>query len=145
MASVPELTKRSLLDGRIAGDDALGQVGLGCGGSAEAGRVARGPLDGLDRRRKRVAQDHRAPGAEVVDVAIAVGVDEVGALGALDKRRRAAHRFEGAHRRVDAAGKEALGALLEGLGPGADAGWEIWSHAGFSIEGAHLNLHSDCV
>ncbi len=111
-----------LFDGRVAGDDALGQVGLGSRGGAEAGGVAGGALDGLDHRRKGVAQDHRPPGAEVVDVAVAVGVGEPGALGALDKRRRAAHRAKGPHRRVDAAGEKALRALLEGLGTGAGGG-----------------------
>ena len=53
-----------------------------------------------------MAQDHRAPGAEVVDVAVAVRVVEISALGAFDKRRRAAHRAESPHRRVDAAGKK---------------------------------------
>ena len=128
--------KAQLLDGRIAGDDALGQIGLGGRGGAEAGRVARGALNGLDHRRKGVAQNHRPPGAEVVDVAVAVGVGEPGALGALDKRRRAAHRAKGPHRRVYPAGKEALGALLKGLGTGADGRLRIRGiHRGFSIEG----------
>jgi hypothetical protein len=56
-------------------------------------------------------------------------------MGSLDKQGRAANRLERPHRRVDAAGKESLGSLLQSLGSGADAGWEIWSHAGFSIEG----------
>ena len=58
-----------------------------------------------------VAEDHRPPGADVVDVALAVGVAEVRALGARDEARRAADGAEGAHRRVDAAGDDALGAL----------------------------------
>ena len=67
--------KAQLLNGRIAGDDALGEVGLRSGGGAKAGRVARGPLNGLDHRRKGMAQDHRSPGAEVVDVAVAIGIE----------------------------------------------------------------------
>ena len=119
-------------DGGIAGRDALGEIGLGGRGGAEAGGVARGALDGFDHRRKCVAQNHRAPGAEVVDVAIAVGVVKVRALGALDEGRRAAHGAKGADRRVDAAGKEALGALLEGLGTVCE---DVRTHRGFSIEG----------
>ena len=53
-----------------------------------------------------VAQDHRPPGADVVDVAAAVDVDDARALGARDEERRSAHRLEGAHRRVDAAGND---------------------------------------
>ena len=109
-----------LFDGGIAGHDALGEIGLGGRGCAEAGRVARRALDGFDHGRKGVAQNHRAPGAEVVDVAVAVGVVEIRALGALDEGRRAAHGAKGAHRRVDAAGKVALGALLEGPGNGCE-------------------------
>jgi hypothetical protein len=59
----------------------------------------------------RVADDHRAPGADVVDVALAVGVPHIGALGAGDEARRAAHRTEGADGRVDAAGNGLLGAI----------------------------------
>ena len=53
-----------------------------------------------------MAQNHRPPGAEVVDVPVAVGVDEPRALGALNKWRRAAHGVKGPHRRIDAAGKK---------------------------------------
>jgi hypothetical protein len=59
----------------------------------------------------RVADDHRAPGADVVDVALAVGVPHIGAFGAGDEARRAAHRTEGADGRVDAAGNGLLGAI----------------------------------
>ena len=114
-----------LFDGGIAGDDALGEVGLGGGGGAEAGGVGGGALDGFDDGGKGVAEDHGAPGAEVVDVAVAVGVGEVGAGGGLDEGGRAADGAKGAHGGVDAAGKEALGALLEGLGTGAGGGW-VW-------------------
>jgi len=55
---------------------------------------ARGALDGLDNGRKGVAEDHRTPGTEVVDIAIAIGIEEVGALGAINEWRRAAHRAE---------------------------------------------------
>ena len=39
--------------------------------------LAGGALDGFNDGRKGVAEDHGAPGAEVVDVAVAVGVGEV--------------------------------------------------------------------
>jgi hypothetical protein len=51
-----------------------------------------------------MAQDHRAPGAYVVDVALAVGVQKLGPLCALDEARCAAHGAKCAHRRLDAAG-----------------------------------------
>jgi len=58
------------LNGWIAGDNAFGEVDLGGGGGAEAGGVGCGALNGFDDRRKGVAEDHGAPGAEVVDVAL---------------------------------------------------------------------------
>ena len=72
-----------------------------------------GALDGFDDGREGVAEDHGAPGAEEVDVAIAVGVEEVGAFGAGDKGWVAANGAEGAHGGVDAAGEEFFGAKLE--------------------------------
>ena len=53
-----------------------------------------------------MTEDQRAPREDVVDVAIAVDVDEVRALAALDEERRAADRAEGAHRRADSAREE---------------------------------------
>ena len=61
-----------------------------------------------------VAQNHRAPRADVVDVALAVGVPHVSALRPGDKARRAADGLEGAHRRIDAAGNDGLGAAKQG-------------------------------
>ena len=119
-----------LFDGRIAGDDAFGQVGLGCRGSAEAGGVARGAFNGFDNRGKGVAQNHRPPGAEVVDVAVAVRVGDPGSVGALDKRWRAAHCAKRPHRRVDPTGKKPLGALLKDLGSCADPVWKFGIHGG---------------
>ena len=82
--------KAQLLDGRKTSDHALGEIRLGCRGSAKAGRVASRSLNGLDHRRKGMAQNHRPPGAEVVDVAVAVRVDKIRALSPL--RQMAAPR-----------------------------------------------------
>ena len=75
-----------------------------------------------------MAEDHRSPGAEIVDVAIAVGVEEPRTLGALHERRSAAHGSKCADRGVDAAGEEALGALLEGLGTGMNGCGDFGTH-----------------
>jgi hypothetical protein len=56
------------------------------------------PDDGLAHLGVVVAHDHRAPGQHVVDVALAVHVVEVGAVGAVDEDGRAAHGLEGADR-----------------------------------------------
>src|SRR5690606_15754087 len=51
----------------------------------------------------------RPPGADVVDVAVAVEVIEVGAGRAVDERGRAADGTEGPHRAIDPARQIALG------------------------------------
>ena len=76
-----------------------------------------------------MAEDHRTPGAEVVDVAVAIGVGEPGTLGALNEGRFAAYGAKGANGRVDSAGEKALRTLLQGLGAGAGLG----AHGVFSL------------
>ena len=72
-----------------------------------------------------VAQDHGAPGADVVDVAVAVGVEDIGPGGAGEEDRVAADAAEGPHRGVHAPGDVALGGGEEvvGAGHGADPVW----------------------
>ena len=53
-----------------------------------------------------VAEDQRAPGADPVDVAVAVDVDQLAALAALDEDRLALDLPHRPHGRVDAAGKD---------------------------------------
>ena len=72
-------------------------------GRAVARARARPPRDRRDDVRVRVPGDQRAPRADVVDVAVAVDVDQLGALAALDEDRVAADRAHRPHRRVDAA------------------------------------------
>jgi hypothetical protein len=71
-----------------------------------------------------VAEDHGSPGAEEVEVAVAVGVVEVGAVGVVDEGRVAADGAEGADGGVNAAGEELFGALLELVGAGEGA-WHL--------------------
>ena len=61
-----------------------------------------------------MAQDHWAPRADVIGVALAVGVPEIGTLGALHKAGRAADGFEGPHRRVDSARDDLFGPFEQG-------------------------------
>ena len=61
----------------------------------------------------RVAKDRRSPRANVVDVAFAVGVEDIGALPALEESGCAADRTKGADRRIDTGGNGALGAREE--------------------------------
>ena len=61
-----------------------------------------------EHRGMGVAEDHRAPGADVVDVAVAVEVEEIRPLGPVDEDRLAADAAEGPGRAVHAAGHELL-------------------------------------
>ena len=100
------------LDGRHRIDDLGGELDLALGRRAEA-RPAKGRLaHGLDRLCIRVPEDERAPRLHPVAVRPAVGRLEVRAPPARDEERLVepdgAHR---AHRRVDAARNQLLGAV----------------------------------
>ncbi len=56
----------------------------------------------------RVAEDERTPREHEVDVAVAVGVLQPGALAARDEARSAPDAAECANRAVDAAGENPL-------------------------------------
>ncbi len=91
------------LDRGDAGGDLLGKLDLG-GGCGTVGGAAPCRLDhrGEDRG-VGVAEDQRSPGADPVEVAVAVDVDQLTALAALDEDRVSpdlAHRPDGG---VDAA------------------------------------------
>ena len=56
-----------------------------------------------------MAENHRPPGKDVVDVRISIQIIKPSALGSLDKPGLPADRSEGANRAVDPAGDESLG------------------------------------
>ena len=70
-------------------DDLLGQLDLGRGRRSVAGPAGGGLADGRDDLGVGVAEDQRPPGADPVDVAIAVDVDQLATLAALDEDRLA--------------------------------------------------------
>jgi len=86
--------------------------------NAETDAVCRRFADGGEDDFRRVAEDGGAPGADVINEFIAVDIPNVGALGALDKERFAAHAAEGAHWGIDSAGDEAFGFGECGCGNG---------------------------
>ena len=87
-------------------------------GRGPVARPALGRLaDRLDDRGMSVAEDQRAPGAHPVDVAVAVDVDQLEALAALDEDRVvAADRAHRPNGRVDPARQEPRGPREEHLG-----------------------------
>ena len=86
------------VDGRDARGDRLGQQRPRARSARRTSSRPRGLRDRRDDRRVRVAVDQRAPRADVVDVAVAVDVGDLGALGALDEDRVAPDRAHRAHR-----------------------------------------------
>jgi hypothetical protein len=70
----------------------------------------------IAHQRVLVAQDHRPPGADVIDIALAIGILQPGAVRRGDEARHAADGAERAHRRVHAARNAELGAVEELFG-----------------------------
>ena len=107
----PDDTRRTSSTDGHPGADRLGQLHLALGGGAVGRAVGGRPLHRLDDRRVGVAGDDGAVGLDEVDVAAALDVPHVGALGPGHEVRRAADALEGAHRAVDPAGDHPLGPL----------------------------------
>ena len=90
-------------------------------GDAIAQPPVHGGMDGVQNGLRSVAQNGRAPGADVVNELASVRVSDVGSLGGLDKERVAVHVAEGSDGGVDAAGDdgaragEELGGLIHVL------------------------------
>ena len=81
VASVPEETKRTFsIEGTRRTTRSASSTSAAQGAPYEVPRAA-ACAHRLDHRRVRVPEDHRAPGADVVDVRAAVGVPEPRALG----------------------------------------------------------------
>ena len=114
-ASVPDDTSRTFsTDGTRVGDRPRRARPRARSARRTTCRRGRGALHRLDDRGVGVAEDRRAPRLHVVDVAAAVGVDEV------RRPRRAATKngspptdVERPHRRVDAAGDARLRPRVE--------------------------------
>src|SRR5919197_5248137 len=102
------------LDRRKGLADQLGKLDLAPGRRAEAGAVAGALGNRLDDAGVGVSEDQRSPGAEVVEILIAVLVPDPGAEAPPDEQRVAPDRFEGANGAVDASRQESNGALVEG-------------------------------
>ena len=56
-----------------------------------------------------MAEDHRTPGADIIDIALAIGIEQIGTGRAVDEHRFTANAAKCTHRRVDATRDVALG------------------------------------
>jgi hypothetical protein len=113
VASVPELTRRTISSERQHFAQQFGHLDLAFGRRTEGQSLQRRLLHRGDHFRMRVAEDQRPPGADIVDVALAVGVGDARAGTGGEEARRTADRTKGPHRRVDATRDVPLGALKE--------------------------------
>ncbi len=103
VASVPLLVMRTLSSRGHPFADGAGKLDFEAVGMPKLVPAISGFLHGGDHVGLRVAEDRRAPGADVIDVDIAVDVLHAGTAGFLREERRSAHGAKGAHRRVDPA------------------------------------------
>ena len=53
-------------------------------------------------------QNHGSPRQDVVNIAVAIDIMQIGSAGFFDKKRMTAHSFKGPDRTIDTAGKELL-------------------------------------
>src|SRR5262249_18582593 len=91
----------------------FGQFYFEFGWSAVARSASRGLLNRLDHFRMRVTQNHRSPRAYVVDILIAVRVDDVSSRSFAYEKRSAIYCAESADRAVDASRNQLEGTLKE--------------------------------
>ena len=89
----------------------LGEFNFDFGRATEAQTVLRCLNDGIANPGMVVAHDHRTPRKHIVDVLIAIGIEDIGAVGSLHESWCSANRFEGSDWRIDAARNASLCAL----------------------------------
>ena len=94
-------------------DDFFRELRFPFGDGAERKAFFNGFLNGLNYRGVIVPENHRAPGADVVDELLAFSVPHIGALGLTDKAGSAAHASESTHRGIHAARNRFLSAFKQ--------------------------------
>lgn len=63
-----------------------------------------------------MAENHRSPGTEEIEITVAIGVEEVSPFGMSHKWRLAVDCAKRPNRRIDASGEKFFGALLQMAG-----------------------------
>ncbi len=96
------------LNGRDEIANEFGELDFAFGGRAKASADFERQFDGLDDGGMTVSQEQRAPGTDVVDELVAIGVPEPGSLAACDEGGRSADAAVSADGRIDAAGNGCL-------------------------------------
>src|ERR1019366_5416246 len=96
--------------------DGFGQIDFPLRRRAEAGARFERLAHGFYDRRVAVPEQQRSPRTHVVDVLVAIDVEDVRSLAASDEGRSAALASEGAHGRVDPSRNYFLCSLKSGFG-----------------------------
>src|SRR5580692_6403552 len=109
----PRIDEPDFLHMRERGQHDFSQVSLGGSGGAKAGAVAGGVHNRFDHFGGSVPENEWTPRAHVVDVLVAIGVEDMGTLPAHNEGRVSAYGTKGTHWRIDAAGNHLLGAFLQ--------------------------------
>ena len=77
--------------------DFFGNHDFGFGGRAKRQTAQSGFAHGFNHFGVGVADNGRPPRADIIDIALPIGIPHISALGFLDKTRHAAHAAESAH------------------------------------------------
>ena len=89
----------------------LGEFNFDFGRAAKAQAVLRCLNDGIANLRMVMAHDHRTPRKHIVNVPVAIGIEDIGAVGSLHESWCSANSFEGSDWRIDTARNASLCAL----------------------------------
>ena len=110
------------LDAGNGTDDQFGQMRFGLGRRAIAGAPRQRRFNRRHHAGVAMAEDHRPPGTDVVEVGVAVDIGEPLPLRLSKKNRLPAHRSKGAGGRINAAGNELARPGICGVATGASSG-----------------------
>jgi hypothetical protein len=93
----------------------LSEEGLYFCGSAEPQSLFSCFDDGLNHLRVSVAKNHRPPRTDVINIALAVMIEEIRPFSSLKENGRTADALECSYRRVNTSGKDLTGAMKKGF------------------------------
>ena len=116
VASVPELTRRTISSPGTAAQQDLGQLHFPRRRGPEAGAPRRRLRHRRHHRGRRVAQDQGPPGAHVIQVGVAVHVKDPGPRPPHDDPGGEPHGLPGPHRAVHPSGDEFAGGFKQRFG-----------------------------
>src|SRR5205807_2583888 len=94
-------------------NDRFRQFSFGRGTCAKAGAITVGSCDGLNHFWMSMTQDQRPPGADIINIFVAISIPDTRTLAAHDVRWITGNRLEGTYRRVHSSGNHAAGARMQ--------------------------------